>query len=48
MKNKKTKAIQNNLTAKHAHRYNRATVYRDRKKDSKRGKQKHKQQEIDE
>ena len=42
-KKKKTKLV--NLTAKHAHRYNRATVYRDRKKDSKRGKQKHKQQE---
>ena len=42
-KKKKTKLV--NLTAKYAHRYNRATVYRDRKKDSKRGKQKHKQQE---
>ena len=48
MKNKKTKSIQNNLTAKHARKYNHATVYRDRKKDSKRGKQKHKQQEINE
>ena len=42
-KKKKTKLA--NLTAKHAHRYNRATVYRDRKKDSKRGKQKHKLQD---
>ena len=42
---KKKKAKLVNLTAKHARKYNHATVYRDRKKDSKRGKQKHKQQE---
>ena len=33
---------QRNLTAKHARKYNRASVFVDRKKESKRGKRKHK------
>ena len=45
-KKKKTRLV--NLTAKHAHKYNRAAVFRDRKKDSKRGKQKHKHEEVSE
>lgn len=32
----------NNLVAKHAHKFNKSSVQRDRKKDAKRGKQKHK------
>jgi hypothetical protein len=32
----------NNLVAKHARTFNKSAVYRDRKKDAKRGKTKHK------
>ena len=42
-KKKKTRLVKNNLTAKYSGRYNRAQVFRDRKKDSKRGYEKHKE-----
>lgn len=39
---KKKPAVENNLVAKHARTFNKATVQRDRKKDEKRGKMKYK------
>lgn len=34
--------MKGNSVAKHAHKYNKSTVYRDRKKDYTKGKRKHK------
>lgn len=36
----------NNLVAKHARKFNKACVQRDRKKDMKRGKSKHKARQV--
>ena len=36
-----------NLTAKHAFKYNKATIFKDRKKALKKGDQKHKSRSID-
>lgn len=42
MDKKRQAPMARNLTAKHARKYNRSSVFVDRKKESKRGKRKHK------
>ena len=42
MDKKKQTHMARNLTAKHARKYNRSSVFVDRKKETKRGKTKHK------
>ena len=44
MKNKRFR----NLAAKYARSYNKSSVFRDRKKEEKKGKRKHKKQKIEE